>query len=54
MGGWGCPHDIKGRCDKLNNIPCQPGTKGCILFRRMHKKKPPKSPENSDNKKSDS
>ena len=35
MGGWGCPHEIKGKCAKVNELPCDPGMKGCILFGRF-------------------
>lgn len=35
MGGWGCPHEIKGKCSKVNDQPCDPGMKGCILFGRF-------------------
>jgi len=33
-GGWGCPHEIKGQCSKINNLPCDPGMKGCELYGR--------------------
>lgn len=32
--GWGCPHELAGEC-KLIRQPCQPGVRGCILYRRM-------------------
>ena len=35
MGGWGCPHEIKGKCDKVMQRPCDPGMKGCILAGRF-------------------
>ncbi len=35
MGGWGCPHDNNGICQRVNDIPCDPGMKGCILFGRF-------------------
>lgn len=31
MGSWGCPHEIKGVCTKVNGLPCDPGMKGCVL-----------------------
>lgn len=31
MGSWGCPHEIRGVCTKVNNVPCDPGMKGCVL-----------------------
>lgn len=34
-GGWGCPHDNKGRCERVEGRPCDPGMKGCILFGRF-------------------
>jgi hypothetical protein len=33
-GGWGCPHEINGQCSKINNLPCDPGMKGCELYGR--------------------
>jgi hypothetical protein len=35
MSGWGCPHEIDGKCQRINNIPCDPGMKGCVLFGRF-------------------
>jgi hypothetical protein len=34
-GSWGCPHDVRGLCTKLKDIPCNPGMKGCILYGRF-------------------
>jgi len=34
-GGWGCPHEADGRCSKVNNLPCDPGMKGCELAGRF-------------------
>ncbi len=34
MASWGCPHEIDGRCTKINNLPCDPGMKGCVLAGR--------------------
>ena len=31
-GGWSCPHELDGRCSKVNNLPCDPGMKGCQLY----------------------
>ena len=31
MGSWGCPHEIRGVCTKVNDLPCDPGMKGCVL-----------------------
>lgn len=33
-GGWGCPHEINDRCTRINNLPCDPGMKGCVLAGR--------------------
>ena len=33
-GSWGCPHEINDRCTKVNNLPCDPGMKGCELHGR--------------------
>jgi len=35
MGGWGCPHETKGQCAKVEQRPCDPGMKGCVLFGRF-------------------
>ncbi len=34
-GGWGCPHDAGGLCQRVENRPCDPGMKGCVLFGRF-------------------
>lgn len=34
-GGWGCPHEVDDTCTKVNNLPCDPGMKGCILAGRF-------------------
>jgi hypothetical protein len=33
-GGWGCPHEVDDRCTKINDLPCDPGMKGCVLAGR--------------------
>lgn len=33
-GGWGCPHEVDGRCSKVCDLPCDPGMKGCELYGR--------------------
>jgi L-2-hydroxyglutarate oxidase LhgO len=33
-GAWGCPHEEKDKCSKVNNQPCNPGMKGCVLAGR--------------------
>ena len=35
MGGWGCPHEVRGRCTRIKDRPCEPGMKGCVLFGRF-------------------
>ena len=34
-GSWGCPHELKGLCSRVDNIPCDPGMKGCVLHGRF-------------------
>jgi len=34
-GSWGCPHETDDRCGKVNNLPCDPGMKGCVLAGRF-------------------
>lgn len=33
-GGWSCPHEVSGKCSKVNDLPCDPGMKGCELHGR--------------------
>ena len=33
-GGWSCPHEVNGKCSKVNALPCDPGMKGCELYGR--------------------
>ena len=33
-GSWGCPHELNGACQKVNQLPCDPGMKGCVLYGR--------------------
>ena len=35
-GGWGCPHEVSGTCSKINDLPCDPGMKGCELYGRYN------------------
>ena len=35
MGGWGCPHEVDGKCARVNDLRCDPGMKGCVLFGRF-------------------
>jgi hypothetical protein len=34
-GGWGCPHEADDKCARVNNQPCDPGMKGCVLAGRF-------------------
>lgn len=34
MASWGCPHEIDGKCTRINHLPCDPGMKGCVLAGR--------------------
>ena len=34
-GGWGCPHEINDICTRVNDMSCDPGMKGCVLFGRF-------------------
>ncbi|HUW38110.1 MAG TPA: hypothetical protein VMV91_12350 [Rhodocyclaceae bacterium] len=34
-GSWGCPHELNGLCTRVNNLPCDPGMKGCVLYGRF-------------------
>ena len=52
MSGWGCPHEVDGKCQRVNNIPCDLGMKGCVLFGRFRfadpsKNRPKKTPGNA-------
>lgn len=35
MSGWGCPHEIEGRCMRVKGFACDPGMKGCVLSGRF-------------------
>lgn len=35
MSSWGCPHEQNGKCARINDVPCDPGMKGCVLFGRF-------------------
>lgn len=35
MSGWGCPHEVDGKCQKVLNRPCDIGMKGCVLSGRF-------------------
>lgn len=34
-GSWGCPHETDDLCSRVNNLPCDPGMKGCVLHGRF-------------------
>ncbi len=34
-GGWGCPHEVNDICTRINDLPCDPGMKGCVLAGRF-------------------
>lgn len=34
-GAWSCPHEADDVCTRGDDRPCQPGMKGCVLFRRF-------------------
>ena len=49
MSSWGCPHECGGKCARVNDLPCDPGMKGCVLFGRFRfadpgKNRPKKQP----------
>ena len=35
MSSWGCPHEQDGKCARVNDLPCDVGMKGCVLFGRF-------------------
>ena len=35
MSSWGCPHEQDSKCARVNNVRCDPGMKGCVLFGRF-------------------
>ncbi len=35
MASWGCPHELDGACLKVNQIACDPGMRGCVLYGRF-------------------
>ena len=46
-GGWGCPHEFNEICQHVQNRPCDPGMKGCVLAGRFRfsneaKNRPPR------------
>lgn len=43
MGGWGCPHEYEGRCQRVEGRPCDPGMKGCVLAGRFLFSEPSKN-----------
>lgn len=43
MGGWGCPHEVDGKCQKVLNKPCDICMKGCVLAGRFRFADPSKN-----------
>ena len=35
MASWGCPHESDGVCLRVNEMPCDPGMRGCVLYGRF-------------------
>ncbi len=31
MSSFGCPHDVKGICQRVRGALCRPGMRGCVL-----------------------
>jgi len=53
MGGWGCPHEVEGKCQRVLNRPCDIGMKGCVLYGRFRfadesKNRPKQKPAESE------
>lgn len=49
MSSWSCPHEVDGKCQQVNNLPCDIGMKGCVLSGRFRfadesKNRPKKEP----------
>ncbi len=54
MSGWGCPHEVDDKCQKVLNKPCDIGMKGCVLAGRFNfadpsKNRPKKPPQDESN-----
>jgi hypothetical protein len=43
MGGWGCPHEVRGECQRVLGRACEPGMKGCVLAGRFLFSEPTKN-----------
>jgi len=48
MSGWGCPHELNGKCQRLKGRDCDPGMKGCLLFGRFRFINPAKNRPSRD------
>lgn len=35
MSSWGCPHELGDKCMRVNEVPCEPGMRGCVLYGRF-------------------
>lgn len=33
-GAWSCPYEADDVCTRVGGRPCQPGMRGCLLYRR--------------------
>lgn len=58
MSGWGCPHEVDNKCQKVLNKPCDIGMKGCVLAGRFNfadpsKNRPKKKPLDENSRPSD-
>jgi hypothetical protein len=43
MASWGCPHEVDGACQRVNQAACDPGMKGCVLYGRFEFSNPAKN-----------
>lgn len=51
MSGWGCPHEADNKCTLINNVPCDPGMKGCVLYGKVRFADPAKNRPKKEEKK---
>ena len=35
MSSWNCPHEERGRCNRVARAYCRPGMKGCVLVGKV-------------------
>jgi hypothetical protein len=43
MASWGCPHEVDGACQRVNQAACDPGMRGCVLYGRFEFSNPAKT-----------